>query len=145
MDTPEGIVLVVGCSHPGIEDIVKAATAINPKIHLIAGGFHLVVAPDDVITRTVSTLKDTYKVENIAPGHCTGEPTFDALKKVFGDHYIYAGLGTSLAFGPEKTERHGESPALDGDDLKNYRRFAGREDPFGLRRMWALQKHPAPM
>src|SRR6266513_3703198 len=39
INTPEGVVLVVGCSHPGIENIVKATTAINPKIHLIAGGF----------------------------------------------------------------------------------------------------------
>ncbi len=42
INTSEGMVLVVGCSHPGIEKIVEAATAINPKIHLIAGGFHLV-------------------------------------------------------------------------------------------------------
>src|ERR1700710_3155081 len=35
ISTPEGIVLVVGCSHPGIEKIVEAAAAINPRIHLI--------------------------------------------------------------------------------------------------------------
>jgi len=44
VNTADGIVLLVGCSHPGIERIVEAATAINPRIHLIAGGFHLVVA-----------------------------------------------------------------------------------------------------
>jgi 7,8-dihydropterin-6-yl-methyl-4-(beta-D-ribofuranosyl)aminobenzene 5'-phosphate synthase len=31
VNTPDGLVLVVGCSHPGIEKIVDAATAINPK------------------------------------------------------------------------------------------------------------------
>jgi 7,8-dihydropterin-6-yl-methyl-4-(beta-D-ribofuranosyl)aminobenzene 5'-phosphate synthase len=61
VNTSEGIVLVVGCSHPGIERIVEAAAAINPKIHLIAGGFHLVVASDDVIAKTVAALKDTFK------------------------------------------------------------------------------------
>src|SRR6202035_1621677 len=91
VNTPEGLVLVVGCSHPGIEKIVEAA-AINPKIHLIAGGFHLVVASDDVIAKAVAALKDTFKVENIAPGYCTGEPTFAALKKAFGGQYLYAGL-----------------------------------------------------
>jgi 7,8-dihydropterin-6-yl-methyl-4-(beta-D-ribofuranosyl)aminobenzene 5'-phosphate synthase len=49
VNTPDGLVLLVGCSHPGIDKI--AAAAINPKIHLIAGGFHLVAAPDDVITK----------------------------------------------------------------------------------------------
>src|SRR5260221_4590043 len=97
INTSEGMVLVVGCSHPGIEKIVEAATAINPKIHLIAGGFHLVVASDDVIAKTVAALKDTSKVERIAPGHCTGEPSFAALKKAFGDRYLYAGLGTTLS------------------------------------------------
>src|SRR6202521_1459162 len=99
VNTPDGLVLVVGCSHPGIEKIVEAAAAINPKIHLIAGGFHLVVAPDDAIAKIVATLKDIFKVENVAPGHCTGEPTFAALKQAFGDRYIYAGIGTSLPLG----------------------------------------------
>ena len=58
VSTPDGIVLLVGCSHPGIEKIVEAAAAINPKIQLIAGGFHLVAAPDDVITKAVAALKD---------------------------------------------------------------------------------------
>jgi metal-dependent hydrolase (beta-lactamase superfamily II) len=38
----------------------------NPKIHLISGGFHLVVASDDVIAKAVAALKDTFKVESIA-------------------------------------------------------------------------------
>jgi 7,8-dihydropterin-6-yl-methyl-4-(beta-D-ribofuranosyl)aminobenzene 5'-phosphate synthase len=35
-------------------------------------------------------------VERVAPGHCTGEPEFAALKKAFGDHYVYAGAGTVI-------------------------------------------------
>ncbi|TMA19541.1 MAG: MBL fold metallo-hydrolase, partial [Deltaproteobacteria bacterium] len=74
IDTPDGIVLVVGCSHPGIDKIVEAATAIDPRIHLIAGGLHLVVAKDADIDGIVTALRDKYKVAYIAPGHCTGEP-----------------------------------------------------------------------
>jgi 7,8-dihydropterin-6-yl-methyl-4-(beta-D-ribofuranosyl)aminobenzene 5'-phosphate synthase len=124
VNTADGLVLVVGCSHPGIERIVEAATAINPRIHLIAGGFHLVVATDDAIEKIVTALKDKFKVENIAPGHCTGEPTFAALKKAFGKQYVYAGLGTSLVLGSDV--RRGEGPAF--DDLAIYRRLARRED-----------------
>ena len=46
INTPDGMVIVVGCSHPGIDRIAEAASAINPRIHFIAGGFHLVVASD---------------------------------------------------------------------------------------------------
>jgi 7,8-dihydropterin-6-yl-methyl-4-(beta-D-ribofuranosyl)aminobenzene 5'-phosphate synthase len=102
IDTPDGMVIVVGCSHPGIDKIVAATTAISPRIHLIVGGFHLVVASDPDIDKIVAALHDTYKVEYIAPGHCTGEPAFAALKKSFGDHYLYAGLGTSLPLSTTK-------------------------------------------
>jgi 7,8-dihydropterin-6-yl-methyl-4-(beta-D-ribofuranosyl)aminobenzene 5'-phosphate synthase len=95
-NTPEGLVIVVGCSHPGIDRIVESATTINPRVYFIAGGFHLVVASDPDIEKIVTALHDRFRVEYVAPGHCTGEPAFTALKKAFGDHYIYAGLGTTL-------------------------------------------------
>src|SRR5580704_1632321 len=134
VNTPDGLVLVVGCSHPGIEKIVEAAAAINPKIRLIAGGFHLIVAPDDAIGKMVTALKDTFKVENVAPGHCTGEPTFAALKQAFGNRYIYAGVGTSLPLGPNtgNSERRGEGPALEKDEFTTYRKLARHQDPFGV-------------
>lgn len=141
INTAEGLVLVVGCSHPGIEKIVEAASAINPKIHYVVGGFHLVTAPDDAIAKVATALKDTWKVENIAPGHCTGEPTFAALKEAFGDRYVYAGVGTVLpvATAQKRTEGgsllrrvnftpaathpellRGEAAALTGEDLQTY-------------------------
>ncbi len=99
INTPDGIVLVVGCSHPGIDKIVEAASTINPRIHLIAGGLHLVAAGDPDIEKIVTALHDTFKVQYVAPGHCTGEPAFTALKKTFGQRYVYAGLGTTFALG----------------------------------------------
>ena len=91
------MVLVVGCSHPGIDKIVETARAIAPRIHLIVGGFHLVVASDTDIQKIVTALHDTFNVQYVAPGHCTGEPAFTALKKAFGDRYLFAGLGTNFA------------------------------------------------
>jgi len=58
INTSEGLVIVVGRSHLGIDKIVESATAINPRIHLIAGGFHLVVAPDPDIEKIVTALHD---------------------------------------------------------------------------------------
>ncbi len=99
IETPDGIVLVVGCSHPGIENIVRAAASINTHIHLVIGGLHLVAANDSEIGEVVTSLHDTWKVDYVAPGHCTGEPAFAALKRAFGDRYLYAGLGTRLKVG----------------------------------------------
>ena len=96
IDTPDGLVIVVGCSHPGIDRIIELSSAMNSRIHMVVGGLHLVVASDQEIEKIVTALRDRFKVEYIAPGHCTGEPAFSALKKSFGDHYVYAGLGTTL-------------------------------------------------
>jgi len=95
INTPDGMVIVVGCSHPGIDKIVEEASKINPRIHMVAGGFHFVVASDQDIDKMVVTLHDTFRVAFVAPGHCTGEPAFAALRKAFGDRYLFAGLGTS--------------------------------------------------
>ena len=96
INTPDGVVLVVGCSHPGIDKIVERAGSLNQRIRLIAGGLHLVVATDQDIAKIAAVLHNDLKVEYIAPGHCTGEPAFAALKKTYGDHYLYAGVGTTL-------------------------------------------------
>jgi 7,8-dihydropterin-6-yl-methyl-4-(beta-D-ribofuranosyl)aminobenzene 5'-phosphate synthase len=92
--TPDGLVLVVGCSHPGVERIVQEASAIDPHINLLLGGLHQIQAPDPEVDRIARVLHDQYKLDRIAPGHCTGEPEFAALKKTFGDHYLYAGVGS---------------------------------------------------
>ena len=96
INSSEGLVIVVACSHPGIDKIVESATAINPRIHFIAGGFHLAAAADSEIENIVTALHDRFSVEYVAPGHCTGEPAFTALKRAFTDHYVYAGLGEAL-------------------------------------------------
>jgi 7,8-dihydropterin-6-yl-methyl-4-(beta-D-ribofuranosyl)aminobenzene 5'-phosphate synthase len=97
IDTPEGIVLVVGCSHPTIEKIVEAAKAVIDKpVHMVIGGTHLLSAARGELQRIATVLRETWQVKWIAPGHCTGELAFEILKKTFGDHYIYAGLGTTV-------------------------------------------------
>ena len=129
IDTPDGVVVVVGCSHPGVDRIVEAASTIDKHIRLIVGGFHLVVAQDDAIAGVARMLHDTYKVDYVAPGHCTGEPTFAALQRAFGDRYLYAGLGTTIATGPAPHVVGDEARTLafDDDERAVYRALALRE------------------
>lgn len=94
--SPKGVILGVGCSHPGIEKILEASTAIDKHVHLVFGGLHLVTTPESEIQRLVIALHDQWKVDQIAPGHCTGEPAFTALHKAFGDRYLYAGVGSVI-------------------------------------------------
>jgi len=96
INTPLGLVLVVGCSHPGVEEILSVASAGNSHVHMLLGGLHLVKTPDAEIERLANALHDKWKIDRIAPGHCTGESAFAKLKQVFGASYVYAGLGSRV-------------------------------------------------
>jgi 7,8-dihydropterin-6-yl-methyl-4-(beta-D-ribofuranosyl)aminobenzene 5'-phosphate synthase len=91
---PKGLLLVDGCSHAGIEAILQEASTVDARTEIVWGGLHLVTTPLEEIDRLVDDLKNKWKVQRIAPGHCTGEPAFARLKKVYGENYVYAGLGT---------------------------------------------------
>lgn len=96
LKTSKGLVLVAGCSHPGIENIVDLATSIDGRIFNIFGGFHLLQKNDAQLSEIAKSLKRIYGVQNIAPGHCTGEPAFSLFSKIFGKNYTYAGLGSVI-------------------------------------------------
>ena len=131
IDTPDGIVLIVGCSHPTIEKIVEAAkNTTNKPIHLVLGGTHLLPAKDDQITSIALSLRDAWGVRYIAPVHCTGEPAFAILKETFGERYVYAGLGTTVLLGPKVTTKaeagQPNKDAMDGEDFRSYREAMAR-------------------
>lgn len=131
IDTPDGIVLIVGCSHPTIEKIVEAAkNTTNKPIHLVLGGTHLLPAKDDQITSIALSLRNAWGVRYIAPVHCTGEPAFAILKETFGERYVYAGLGTTVLLGPKVTTKaeagQPNKDAMDGEDFRSYREAMAR-------------------
>lgn len=133
IDTPDGTVVVVGCSHPTLEKIVETTKKVMDKpILLVFGGTHLLPAKPDEIQRIATSLRDTWKVAWIAPVHCTGEPAFAILKKNFGDHYVYAGLGTTVTLGKTvKSMAEAGQPqmqAMDEQDLRSYRRLLATSD-----------------
>ena len=97
------------------------------------------VSNDADIEKIVTALRDRFKVAYIAPGHCTGEPTFTALNKAFTDRYLYAGLGTTFALGatPRSTASaaRNDLTSLDEDDRKSYRTLFATSDDHGHTRL----------
>jgi 7,8-dihydropterin-6-yl-methyl-4-(beta-D-ribofuranosyl)aminobenzene 5'-phosphate synthase len=88
----DGMVVITGCSHSGILNMVETAAATFPDtpISAVIGGFHLIGLPHTMTASRaeVETLARTMLDEVSGPvftGHCTGRTGFDALAAVMGD------------------------------------------------------------
>ncbi len=94
--TDKGNLVITGCAHPGIVDIVKKSTEIaGGNLLLVMGGFHLLRSKEDEVKKIIDTFKDM-GVAYAAPTHCSGDKTLEAFKAVYRDHYIELGAGKVL-------------------------------------------------
>jgi 7,8-dihydropterin-6-yl-methyl-4-(beta-D-ribofuranosyl)aminobenzene 5'-phosphate synthase len=93
MDTPGGLVVVTGCSHPGIVDILKRAKEIRGKpIRLVFGGFHLGNTPDAEVHKIIAAFREL-GVEGCGATHCTGDRPIAMFKAAYGENYLSIGTG----------------------------------------------------
>jgi 7,8-dihydropterin-6-yl-methyl-4-(beta-D-ribofuranosyl)aminobenzene 5'-phosphate synthase len=92
-----GLVVIGGCSHPGIVNMVKYAQKLTgvQKISLIIGGFHLTPHGDDMIRDTIQGLKEL-NPELIMAGHCTGFKALTKLAVAFPDNFMVSCVGTKV-------------------------------------------------
>lgn len=96
ISTSEGLAIVVGCSHPGVEKILEQAKTIDARLYIVTGGFHLVRTPEPEVRRVARILRDDLKIERVAPAHCTSELGFAVLRELFGQRFDEAGLGAAI-------------------------------------------------
>jgi len=94
--TEAGMIVMAGCAHPGILNIVKKARdLIKDDILLVMGGFHLEWARGAKIEKIISAF-DQWGVRYVGPCHCCGHKAMSALEKHFGKNYINVGAGTVI-------------------------------------------------
>jgi len=98
VETGEGIVVVTGCSHPGIVRIVRRAkTLIDGDVALVMGGFHLMSHSEDEVQQVIEELR-ALGVRRICPTHCTGEEAIAQFAEAFGADYVQGGVGRVIIF-----------------------------------------------
>jgi 7,8-dihydropterin-6-yl-methyl-4-(beta-D-ribofuranosyl)aminobenzene 5'-phosphate synthase len=92
-----GLVVVGGCSHPGIVNMVKYAQKLTgiQQVSLVIGGFHLTPHGDAVIQQTIGGLKEL-NPELIMAGHCTGFRALTKLAAAFPDNFMVSCVGTKV-------------------------------------------------
>lgn len=97
IDTPTGLVMVVGCSHPGIVKLVETARAQRgaKPVRLVVGGFHMLDYTAPEIDRTIARLKQL-QVESLIPSHCTGDAAKAAFRTAYGEKAQAGGAGNRI-------------------------------------------------
>lgn len=106
-ESPEGIVVLLGCAHAGVINTLQHVRDITSRpISAILGGMHLTKSSRDRITRTISALKDL-GVQQVWPAHCTGTEATAALWNAFPGccHPCMVGTVAEFEFGPRTGAR----------------------------------------
>jgi 7,8-dihydropterin-6-yl-methyl-4-(beta-D-ribofuranosyl)aminobenzene 5'-phosphate synthase len=96
LDTKQGLVVMTGCSHPGIVAMLEKIKAdFNKNIYMVFGGFHLLQKTDKEMDSIISELK-ALGVVKCGATHCTGEKQIRMFKDSFGENYFELGAGNSF-------------------------------------------------
>jgi 7,8-dihydropterin-6-yl-methyl-4-(beta-D-ribofuranosyl)aminobenzene 5'-phosphate synthase len=91
IDTPAGLIIIAGCSHAGICNIIEYARKVTGKQHVAAvvGGFHLKEG-SPVIEPTINYLK-TADIDLLMPCHCVDKSVIDLFASIFNCELVFAG------------------------------------------------------
>jgi len=96
IETSRGLVVITGCAHPGVVNVVREAKdLLGGDVHLVLGGFHLCWMNPLQVRSIVEGVKDE-GVEQVAPCHCSGDLARSTFEKVYGEDFILVGVGSRL-------------------------------------------------
>jgi 7,8-dihydropterin-6-yl-methyl-4-(beta-D-ribofuranosyl)aminobenzene 5'-phosphate synthase len=115
LDTAKGLVVITGCAHPGIVEIVQEAKQmLNKDIYFVFGGFHLLDQSDSQIQGIIRQFREL-GVRKVGASHCTGDRAIQLFKEAYGEDFVPIGVGRiSIANACDFTD----------DGVVNFRDFA---------------------
>ena len=102
LNTQEGLVILTGCGHAGIVNIVTEVEKHygNKPIFGLVGGLHMFAASDDVVDWTATALRK-YQIKNLLATHCTGIEAAYQLRRGLGltrQTAVVGGVGSSFSY-----------------------------------------------
>jgi 7,8-dihydropterin-6-yl-methyl-4-(beta-D-ribofuranosyl)aminobenzene 5'-phosphate synthase len=93
LDTRKGLVVMTGCSHPGIVDMLKdIETSFGKNVYMVFGGFHLMDKSDKEMEVIIREMK-SMGVVKCGATHCTGDRQIKMFREAFGSDYFELGAG----------------------------------------------------
>ena len=103
LNTPEGLVVITGCGHAGVINILTFARQQFPNqpVAAVIGGLHLFPATDEQLDWTADRMKD-FKVANLMGAHCTGIEAVYRIRERLGlprASAVVGSVGSSFVLG----------------------------------------------
>ncbi|WP_319548737.1 MBL fold metallo-hydrolase [Desulfogranum marinum] len=94
MRTDKGLVIILGCAHAGLINILTHVNKQFPgeNIYAVFGGTHLGFADDEQFEATVAALDD-FSIQKIGASHCTGLSNTAKLHHRFGERFFFSSVG----------------------------------------------------
>ena len=88
-DTDDGLVLLLGCAHSGVINTMRHVTELTgrDRFHCVIGGMHLAAASRERVEQTLLGFED-FRVDMLAPCHCTGEGTVARMRERFAEQVV---------------------------------------------------------
>lgn len=100
VETSQGLVVITGCAHPGLAEMVRRAGQIGEnEVYLVLGGFHLGGASRSRIAGIITAFREM-GVQKVAPCHCTGDQAINMFAAEYDDDFIQNGAGKIVEITP---------------------------------------------
>ena len=92
IETSSGLVVIVGCSHPGVDRLTEAVLEASgyEKAHAVVGGFHYPKL------RALDRLAEMSEL--IAPAHCSGDDAKRYVVRRYPEKFVEVRTGSVLEF-----------------------------------------------
>jgi len=89
--TSKGLVIISGCAHSGICNIIDYAIKLtgNSKVYGVIGGFHL--KKNNAQTKQTIKYFNNLNIKKIYPSHCTALPALAAFHQTFNTKQVLSG------------------------------------------------------
>ena len=96
INTSKGLIIITGCAHPGILEMIESVKKeIEKPILAVLGGFHLASKSRAEVEKIIAEFK-RLGVTHVGPCHCTGERVIRQFKKEYKDGFIPIGAGSAI-------------------------------------------------
>jgi 7,8-dihydropterin-6-yl-methyl-4-(beta-D-ribofuranosyl)aminobenzene 5'-phosphate synthase len=96
LDTDKGIIVITGCAHPRITNIItKAKELLKKDIQMVFGGFHLAAFYENEINEIIDHFRKS-GVKKVGPCHCSGDEARRLFAEEYKDDFIEIGVGKEI-------------------------------------------------